>query len=617
MLFHSLRRRLRDALVVTGLALVSASASLAQTAAPAAVLTPLPQQVQAARPVPLLPADLAQAAVFVDSVNTAAGDRRGSFKPHGQLDGKPLFRADSPKSATSYQGLNVRWPTATPLKKGDVVLGRFWIRAIEARQESGEAEGMFFFGKHGADERSPQTFSVGPDWTLIHMPFVALWDAEPGQAHLLLTYAHLQQTFEIAGIELLNLGQRLKLADLPVNRFSYQGREADAPWRKAALARIDAIRTAPLTIRVVDAAGQPVAGAQVQAELVRPEFLWGTSVSAERLMSKGPDGDRYRQSIIDLFDTTVVENGFKWPVYRQPVRRATAHAALEWLNAQGLRNKGHNLAWPGWKWTPRDIAAEPEQRKNIAALNDAHIRELLAATKGRLIGWDVVNEPVHERYYYAHMPREHVAQWFKLAQASDPKLQLTVNEYAMLNRSTSPLFIAEFRDFVAMLRKQGARVDVLGVQGHVGQTPRPPVAVLSDLDLLAEGGNNIQVTEYDFNTPDEELQADYTRDFLIALYSHEAVSGFIMWGFWQREHWKPNAAMFRADWSEKTNLKVWKDLVLGAWKTRVRSSTTAAGEVAARGHRGQYQAVATLGGKTARGAVELGQGGATLVLKLQ
>jgi len=40
-------------------------------------------------------------------------------------------------------------------------------------------------------------------------------------------------------------------------------------------------------------------------------------------------------------------------------------------------------------------------------------------------------------------------------------------------------------EFARMLKREGARVDVLGVQGHVGQSPRGPQAVLNDLDLLA------------------------------------------------------------------------------------------------------------------------------------
>ncbi|MBC7942275.1 MAG: hypothetical protein H7Z19_21400 [Chitinophagaceae bacterium] len=118
------------------------------------------------------------------------------------------------------------------------------------------------------------------------------------------------------------------------------------------------------------------------------------------------------------------------------------------------------------------------------------------------------------------------------------------------------------------------------------------------------------------NTPDEALQADYTRDFLIALYSHKAVTGFIMWGFWESAHWKPAAAMFRSDWSEKPNLQVWKDLVLGAWKTRLDGVSSAQGELDVRGHHGRYRVTASVNGKTVSREFDLAPGGGRVVLQL-
>ncbi len=151
----------------------------------------------------------------------------------------------------------------------------------------------------------------------------------------------------------------------------------------------------------------------------------------------------------------------------------------------------------------------------------------------------------------------------------------------------------------------------------MGQTPRAPVSVLSDLDLLAEGGNKVQITEFDINTPDADLQGDYTRDFLIAIYSHAAVSGFLQWGFWEGAHWKPDAAMFRKDWTPKPNLAAWKDLVLGQWKTRVNQRAGERGQVAARGHLGRYRASASAGGQRGSAEFVLGAGGAELLITLK
>jgi endo-1,4-beta-xylanase len=578
----------------------------------------LSPQLVAAAPVSVLPADPTKDFIFTDN---ASKEQPGSFAAIGLRNGKPLYRAINNKGSISVDGINVRWLAKAPIKKGDVLFVRYVARAVEAKQESGEAEGFFFFqklGSGGGEERDfAQAFSIGPDWTEITGSFIAKGDYAPGDAYASFAFSNLPQTIEFSEVDVLNFGNRIAQSALPVTKFTYAGRESDAAWRKEALKRIEDIRTAPITVKVVDARGRPVKGAKINVALMRPDFLWGSSVSAERLTDTDPDADRYRKAVIELFETTVIENGFKWPRWIDPPYRARALKSLDWLAANGKRVKGHNLAWTAWKFTPKFIADDPAKRANIAALNDAHIKEITAATKGKLIGWDVVNEAIHETEYYKHMPPEHVANWFKLAEAADPKGKLTFNEYGLLNRSSSPIMIADILKFVKMLKANGARVDILGAQAHVGQTPRPPVAVLSDLDLLGSDGHEVQITEFDFNTRDEALQADYTRDFLIALYSHKSVTGFIQWGFWESEHWKPAAAMFRPDWSEKPNLKVWRDLVLGQWRTKLALTTSAKGEAAGRGHLGTYSVSVTHKGRTVTKDYPLTKGAKTMVIKLK
>ncbi len=594
--------------------LLASSLALTFVNAAAAVLPPLPAKLQAARPQNMLVTELAKFE-FRDTINPAAAP--GSVVAAGKVDGAPVYRATNPKASSNYDGISVHWRTAQPIKRGDVLYARVAMRSLKARQESGESEGLLFFRKASGGERQPQTFSIGQEWTTVNFPLVAKDDMAAGDGMLAFSFGNLEQTFEVASLQLLNFQDRVQLADLPLTRFTYVGRAPDAAWRSTALQRIEQIRTAPIAIRVVDAAGKPVPGAQVKAELVQPEFLWGSEVDAERIVDPSADGERYRREVLALFDTTVIGNGLKWPRWRDPKYRPSSEQALDWLRANGKRVKGHNLVWPAWKFTPQDIAADPAQRARIGELVETHIAEITSATKGKLIGWDVINEPVHEQDYFKIVPVERVAEWFKMAERSDPSLQLTLNEYAMLNRSSSPLFIKEFKDFAAMLRKNGARIDILGVQGHVGQTPRAPASVLSDLDLLAEGGNKVQITEFDINTPDAELQGDYTRDFLIAIYSHPAVTGFLQWGFWEGAHWKPDAAMYRKDWTPKPSLAVWKDLILNKWKTRVDSRADAAGQLAARGHRGRYQATASAGGKTGKADFTLGADGAQAVITLK
>jgi hypothetical protein len=61
----------------------------------------------------------------------------------------------------------------------------------------------------------------------------------------------------------------------------YEGRGADAEWRKAAAERIDQFRKGDLTVVVTDAEGKAIKEAEVAVKLKRHAFRFGTSVSVE------------------------------------------------------------------------------------------------------------------------------------------------------------------------------------------------------------------------------------------------------------------------------------------------------------------------------------------------
>jgi len=576
----------------------------------------LSPEIVDARPVSVMPVTPATDFVFRHDRDN---DTPAAFAVIGEKDNKPVFSVVVPSAKPQGYSVEVRWNISQPVRKGDVMLARFAARAIEARQESGEAAVGFYFQRATApfDKCIALNVSVAPDWSVFSIPFTATHDYSPGEAAVYLSFGSLVQTVEITGIDVLNFQDRARLDQLPVTRFTYAGREAGAAWREQALQRIEQIRTAPINIRVTDASGRPVPNAKVDARLVQREFRFGSEVDSEFIQEQSPDADRYRALVKELFDTVTIGNGLKWRPWQNAQRRANALAALDWLNEQGLRVRGHTLVWPGWKFTINALTNHPDRANQIAPMVEAHIREMTSLTRGKIICWDVVNEPVHETDYFEYVPREIMARWFQLVREVDPNAELVINEYGMLNGSGSTTMIARYLELIRFLQERGAKIDAIGVQGHVGAQPRAPTAVLSDLDLLAVEKLPIEITEFDVNTKDEELQGDYTRDFLIACYSHPAMRGFVMWGFYEPKHWKPLAAMYRKDWSEKPNLKAWRDLVLNQWTTRLDTETSDEGRVTARGHKGRYTLNVTSNGQTKSTEFTLKDGGADVEVKFE
>ena len=63
------------------------------------------------------------------------------------------------------------------------------------------------------------------------------------------------------------------------------------------------------------------------------------------------------------------------------------------------------------------------------------------------------------------------------------------------------------------------------------------------------------------------MQAEFTRDILTVAFSLPAVDPFLMWCFWEGRHWRPDAAMYRRDWTEKPNGAMWRKMLYEEWWT--------------------------------------------------
>lgn len=557
---------------------------------------PLLMSLEALQPVNIFPDGVENGFVFTDKNKDT---KPSLFSATIQNDGSRVVTAEVFASTPAHGNIQSAWRSTAPIKKGDVLLVRLAIRAIYARQESGDAVVNFFLQQAVAPfERVMLVeISAGPEWKVFDIPFVSTHTVEAGDAFIGFTYGALAQKVEITGVQVLNFDKKTSLAQLPATGFTYAGREKDASWRKAALSRIREIRTAPLAIKVKDKSGKPVRGAIVTAKLIDPEFIFGTAASVDLIVGSDSNSTHYRKHLLQLFNAVTIDNNLKWPDWRNLQKRVKTKRAITWIMDNKFRLRGHNLVWPAKKFTPAFFSNQPGFGPSFADSITAHIEDIASYTKGKVYGWDVINEMMHEKDYFEVMPRSMAVDWFKQAKRIDPGATLYINEYSMLNNIASPKNIKEYLTLIKELRTGGAPIDAIGVQGHVGRQPRNPAQVISDLDMFVETGLPVQITEFDINSPDEAMQADYTRDFLIACYSHPVITGFTMWGFWQGAHWKPDAAMFRRDWSPKPNEAEWRNLVTGEWRTNIKAIATTNGEVITRGHLGRYEITVTKGQK--------------------
>ena len=550
----------------------------------------------------LLPAALA---AFQPGGNAATDARVKTVRLSGQPFPEALQVATLKRPPYPWN-ITLAAPTTGPIHKGDVLFASVSARRIASRQETGEAllELVVEGNSDGHHKLIELASSVGPEWTPVRAPFVADADYQAGAAQVSLRFGYAPQTIEVAAIGLTNFGTRATVKDLPLTTTHYAGWATNAAWRAAAAERIEKIRKGDLQLEVVDARGRPVGDAKVSVRMLRHAFAFGSAVQAGRIAAPAnADDERYRQTIEKYFNKVVFENDLKWYRWQtnQPggaEHRRQVLTAIDWLQARAIAIRGHVMIWPSWENTPGFLRGLSNQPAALREAIDGHIADQTAALRGRLTEWDVVNESYAHHDVLQVLGRAEMVHWYQLAHQGDPVVKLFYNDYIMFAGDGAGSPSRYFFDTLNFLKTNGAPIGGIGEQGHFGGSPPAPEQVLAAFDRFGALGLPIQISEFDIDTSDEELQATYTRDFLTACFSHPAVSGVMMWGFWEGAHWRPRAALWNQDWTLRPHGQVWLDLVTKAWWTNAEGVTAADGKFSTRGFCGDYE-IAIQSGKAA------------------
>lgn len=536
--------------------------------------------------------------------------------------GNTVLELTTIQAAPTAWALQASIPSLAPIAKGNAIVVECWLRTAAAGAESGEARTSIQVERRGPpwSKVISRELSAGADgkWTRRTCAGIATEDYAAGAAQINFHMGYAKpQTLQIAGLRLIDLGPDIDLRSLPVQRATYAGMEPDAPWRAAATERIERIRKGNLRLVVADAAGAPVAGAEVRVEMLRHAFPFGSAVVPYRLMAGGADGEKYRAWVLANCSRVVLENQLKWKNWEDGAKpdakpwdqRETTLKALAWLDEHRIAVRGHCLIWPSWGCSPARLKPLATDPAALRAACDAHIDGILAATAPyQLVEWDVVNENFGNHDLTDLLGQDEVIQWFTRARRAFPVGGLVYNDYAHL-RGGDYRHEAFVEDLILRLKRAGAPVTTLGIQSHFGGPATGPTAVIAELDRLAAKLDvDLAITEFDIapTDRDEELQAAYTRDFMTACFSHPRVDQFIAWGFWAGAHWSENAAMIRRDWTPKPAAIAWDDLVRKAWWTDTTLATDASGAASLRGFKGHYRITVTANGRTTTVETDIG-----------
>jgi endo-1,4-beta-xylanase len=233
----------------------------------------------------------------------------------------------------------------------------------------------------------------------------------------------------------------------------------------------------------------------------KDRFLIGAAVNTGLVSGTDAEGARIAT---EQFNSVVAENCMK-SMYIQPEEGTfnfdDADKFVEFGEKNNMVIIGHTLVWhsqtPAWFFV--DENGNDVSREVLIERIKKHITTLVSRYKGRIYGWDVVNEAIlddgswRKNKFYEIIGEDYVRLAFEFAQAADPNAELYYNDYSMAHAGRRNGTVA----MIKSLQENGIKVAGIGMQGHF--TMDFPVLEEFEKSLLAFSalGVKVMITELD------------------------------------------------------------------------------------------------------------------------
>jgi endo-1,4-beta-xylanase len=222
------------------------------------------------------------------------------------------------------------------------------------------------------------------------------------------------------------------------------------------------------------------------------------------------------------FDAIVPENCMKSALL-QPVEGEftfeDADKFVEFGEQNGMWITGHCLIWHSQlpRWFCVDENGENVSPEVLKARMKSHISTVVGRYKGRIKGWDVVNEAILEdgsyrkSRFYEILGEEFIPLAFQYAQEADPDCELYYNDYNEWYPGRRETVIR----LINTLKSRGIRIDAIGLQGHLGMDGPSLDEYEETIKAYTDAGVKVMVTEFDISilpAPRRGIGADLATD---------------------------------------------------------------------------------------------------------
>lgn len=303
-------------------------------------------------------------------------------------------------------------------------------------------------------------------------------------------------------------------------------------------------------------------------------FLVGTALNEAQYTGRDPRGN----PIIEAqFNAVTPENVMKWEsIHPEPgvYDFSGADQFVDYAEANDMFIVGHTLVWHSQTpdWVFEDENGNPLTREALLDRMEDHIQTVVGRYKGRVDGWDVVNEALNEDGTLRDSPwrriigDDYVEHAFRFAHAADPDAELYYNDYSLENKPKRDGAVR----LVRSVQDAGARVTGIGTQAHVNMEWPTTAQMDSTIRAFAELGD-VMITELEIDVlpsrnsqtadvgtretggdaldpytdglPPEmqrRLADRYAELFRVFLDHRDSISRVTFWGVTDGDSWKNN-----------------------------------------------------------------------------
>jgi len=275
-----------------------------------------------------------------------------------------------------------------------------------------------------------------------------------------------------------------------------------------------------IAIAILLVSGNAIFSQMTLKDAFANKFYIGTALNGNQITGKDTASCRI---IKEQFSAIVAENCMKSGPMQPKEGEFDFQLADQFVDFGIQNNKfitGHCLVWHSQapRWFFKDSLGNEVTREVLIERMKKHIYTVVGRYKGKVKGWDVVNEAIEDdgsyrkSKFYQILGEDFIKYAFQFAHEADPDCELYYNDYS----EAIPAKRDGIAAMVKKLKDQGIRIDAIGMQCHVGLDYPSLEDYEKAIQTYSALGVKVMVTEMEISvlpTPDRNVSAEISTSF--------------------------------------------------------------------------------------------------------